>query len=119
MALRRPLVVKEGIVQELPAGDSVDVGGVVAEEALQMEIAWQQAYRAYYNEITYNLDGSIDEVNLYDGPAKAVHLFSKVLGYTGDDLTTIALTRVSDGKVLTKTLGYTGGSLSSVTRTLV
>jgi hypothetical protein len=83
---------------------------------IELESEYKAASLSRFKELTY-VGKNLTAVNIYDGPAKTFHLFSKALTYVGKNLTQVVLTRISDGATLTKTLAYVGKNLVSVTIT--
>jgi hypothetical protein len=66
-----------------------------------------------YKELTYNPDGTLASVVLYNSPAKTTVLQTKVFTYSGGNLSNVTVTYL-DGLVVTKVFGFTGDTLTSV-----
>jgi hypothetical protein len=71
-----------------------------------MELAFKVANASNFKKPTYNLQGQLTVVDIWETPAMLVKLFSKALAYTDGKLTTSTLTRISDGATLVRTLTY-------------
>ena len=68
-----------------------------------------------YKEFTYDVNGNITDQLIYQDDSLSTLLFTIVYTYTGDDLTTIEITREIDSLTITKTLTYdVDGNLTSL-----
>lgn len=91
-----------GIRWEVPSGAVYSSGDKLA---LEMEMAFKTANLTNYKVLTWTL-GQLTAIDIWTNPGMTVKLFNKVLSYTGDQLTSTVLTRITDSATLTKTLAY-------------
>jgi len=100
--------------------DALDVGALDAVNALTVELQWNQLYPSFYTELTYDINDKVIQQDMWDTPSKVTQIFSKVFTYSGNQVTTIQITNILDGAVLTKSFTYDiNGFLTNVTRTYV
>ena len=83
---------------------------------LEIESAFIAAELTNYKELTYS-GSKVINVDIYVDNTKVIKLFSKVLAYTGDKLTSLIITRISDSVSITKTFVYSGSQLINITIT--
>lgn len=84
-----------------------DLLGVTFPADAELEFMWALAYPKPHKEFTYNVTGDIINFDVYDTPAKVVHIFSKTFSYNvGGNLTTIVSTNLITGLTKTRTIAY-------------
>jgi len=84
-----------------------------AIEALELEL--QSSSLLKFKQFTYDVNGNITDKDIYEDSSLSQHIFNVVYTYTGDDITTITVTRISDNFVFTKTLSYdVNGNLTDI-----
>lgn len=108
-----------GIIYVISTGIiKADLDSLTFPDALSLELGWDINNPSFYTEPTYDINGRIVASDTWDSSAKALHIFNKVLTYTGSNLTKVVLTRVYDGKVLEKDIVYNGSNqVLNITRT--
>lgn len=89
-------------------------GGPVssADTQLRLEFAFAQLYK--FKEFLYTGD-NLTQINIWTDSSKTTKLYQKVFAYSGSDLASITVTRISDSFTYTKTFDYTAGNLTSIT----
>jgi hypothetical protein len=92
-------------------------GGDYDEQRLRLEAGWNQAYDTGYAEMTYSGD-NITNVDIWNTASKVNKLFSKIISYSGDNVSSTVMTDETTSAVLTKTLAYSGSNVISVTSTV-
>lgn len=86
-------------------------------DSLSLELAWDINYPSFFAKATYNIDGTIQALDIYDSSAMTIHVFNKAYTWTGGQLTKVVVTRVPDSQTLEKDITYNlDGSLNTVTR---
>jgi hypothetical protein len=84
-----------------------------AIEALELEL--QSTSLNKFKQFTYDVNGNITDKDIYEDSTLSQHIFNVVYTYTGDDITTITVTRISDNFVFTKELSYdVNGNLTDI-----
>lgn len=83
-----------------------------AQTTLEAADAFFDASSHYPKTYIYNVDGEMTQINIYSDPGLTNQMYTKNLTYSGENLTSITLTRHSDGEVFTKTLTYTDDLLT-------
>ena len=84
-----------------------------AIEALELEL--QSTSLNKFKQFTYDVNGNITDKDIYEDSTLSQHIFHVVYTYTGDDITTITVTRISDNFVFTKELSYdVNGNLTDI-----
>lgn len=84
-----------------------------AIEALELEL--QSTSLNKFKQFTYDVNGNITDKDVYEDSTLSQHIFNVVYTYTGDDITTITVTRISDNFVFTKELSYDiNGNLTDI-----
>ena len=108
-----------GIIYVISTGIiKADLDNLTFPDALSLELAWDISHPSFYSEQTYDLSGRITQTDIWDTPAKGLHIFNKAYTYTGSLLTKALVTRVYDGKTVEKDLNYDiNGRIINVTRT--
>jgi hypothetical protein len=108
---------------------SVDSGGmrtaysssgatVSLPDALSLELQYYLYNPSFYTELNYNISDQVTDTDIWDSSSKTTHIFNKHLTWVDDQVTTVLITRLVDGKTLQKDLVYDGyGKITSVTRT--
>ena len=89
----------------------------LSREVLSFKLLFDVARKTRYVELTYAPNGDLSQVDVWDVnpvPGPATKLFTRVLTYTGDDLTQVVTTNEQSGETLTATLVYASGDLFSV-----
>ena len=95
-----------------------DLDALTFPDSLSLELAWDISHPSFYSEPTYDINGRITRTDVWDTPAKALHIFSKVFTYTGNNLTQVLTSRLYDGKTILKVVGYDiNNRIINVTRT--
>lgn len=79
----------------------------------ELENQFNSASKNYYKKLIYT-SNVLTGIDIYVDNTMAIKLFGKVLAYTGDDLTSIVITRISDGASITKTLSYINDQLDNI-----
>lgn len=74
-----------------------------------------------YSEITYDVEGRVDTVDIWETSAKSLHLYNKQFTYDGTsgDLTQVVITRSADNKQSQKTITYDSGLISNITNIVI
>ena len=67
-----------------------------------------------YSEISYDSDAKIIGVDVWDTDSKVTKLFTKVINYDGDKVSSIQITYEPTSFSITKTFTYSGDSISSM-----
>ena len=84
-----------------------------AIEALELEL--QSTSLNKFKQFIYDVNGNITDKDIYEDSTLSQHIFNVVYTYTGDDITTITVTRISDNFVFTKELSYdVNGNLTDI-----
>ena len=82
-------------------------------EALELEL--QSISLSKFKQFTYDVNGNITDKDIYEDSTLSQHIFNVVYTYTGDDITTITVTRISDNFVFTIELSYdVNGNLTDI-----
>lgn len=82
-------------------------------EALELELQTLGLYK--YKKFTYDVNGNITRKQIFEDDTEALELFDVTYTYTGDDITTINVTRISDGFTFEKELSYDiNGNLTNI-----
>lgn len=97
------------LVAGLPAWASVS-GGASTDD-IEMELQFAELLR--FTEFIYTGD-NLTNKSIYADNTKVTKLFNVDYTYSGDDLSTVVVTRISDSASYTKTYAYSGGSLQSI-----
>lgn len=82
-----------------------------------IELSLQMVTLISYVEYTYDVGGNLTNKDIWEDNTKTNKYYSILYSYTGDDLTSIEVTRESDSFIYTKTFAYSGGNLISSTIT--
>ncbi len=90
---------------------------VTASQGVKLELAFNDAYNTAYSELTYS-GNNITNVDIWETAAKITKLFSKVINYTGSNVTSTTTTDELTSAVLTKTLTYIGNNVDTITTTI-
>jgi hypothetical protein len=109
-----PLIVTKHIGSTSASGGS---GAYTEAEklAIEMEMEFKTTSSSYYKELTYNVSGDLTNIGIWTNDSKTLKLFNKDFNYSGSNLDTIELTRISDNKKLIKDLSYSvSGDLTSI-----
>lgn len=89
---------------------------VQAIDNIELELATTVVNTEHFKEFTYT-GTKLTLIEIWDSATKLDLLFTKSFVYTGDLITSIILTRLRDGAILTKTLSYDiNDRLSSVAK---
>jgi len=84
-----------------------------AIEALELEL--QSVSLSKFKQFTYDVNGNITDKDIYEDSSLSQHIFNVVYTYTGDDITKITVTRISDSFIFTKELTYDiNGNLTDI-----
>jgi len=84
-----------------------------AIEALELEL--QSSSLLKFKQFTYDVNGNITDKDIYEDSSLSQHIFNVVYTYTGDDITKITVTRISDSFIFTKELTYDiNGNLTDI-----
>lgn len=59
-----------------------------------------------FKELTYDVSGNLTNMKIWNSSAKTIQYFNIDFNYTGDNLTNIETTRISDSYVYNKNLTY-------------
>lgn len=82
-------------------------------EALELELQTLGLYK--YKKFTYDVNGNIIRKQIFEDNTETLELFDVTYTYTGDDITTINVTRISDGFTFEKELSYdVNGNLTNI-----
>tara|TARA_R110002126_G_scaffold45716_4_gene129292 strand:- start:1373 stop:1816 length:444 start_codon:yes stop_codon:yes gene_type:complete len=84
-------------------------------DAIALEDQWRTANQSRFIDPTYTGD-NLTQLDYYDDNLMTTLLFTKVLGYTGDNLTSVVVTDVATAAVLTTTIAYAGDEIDSITK---
>jgi hypothetical protein len=82
-----------------------------------LEEVYNYAYSNHYTEFTYS-SGDLTNIDVWEESDKILKLFSRVLTYTGDNLTKVTTTDEINSTTLVKDLTYSGDDLVSIVKTL-
>jgi len=83
----------------------------------EIEGQFKVAYLTDYTELT-KVGDKLTQVDVWDTAAKATKLFTKILQYSDDQITSTSLTDEVRGAVLTKTFTYSGDDLIDITKVI-
>lgn len=105
--LRRNLPINNGI----SSPGTVDVNRV---ERIELDLLSNPTTVVKFKELLYTGD-FLTGIDIWTNSAKVVKLYSQVFNYTGDTLSSIVTTRISDSFSYTKTFTYNiAGVLTSI-----
>jgi len=88
------------------------------QERLDLEAEYKYTLSTAYKELTYSGD-NITRVDVWSTPGKTTKLFTKIITYTNNIISTITLTDEQTSNTLTKTLTYVGGRISVIEEAFV
>lgn len=80
---------------------------------LELELAQLLATLDCFTELSYTGD-KLTLIEIFTDSGMLTKLFEKTFTYTGDNLTTMTITRMSDGATITCSYSYSGSTLISV-----
>ena len=86
-----------------------NVQNVISEnknEIDQIELELQSSSLLKFKKFTYDVDGNITQKEVFEDSTEAVKLFDVVFSYTGQNLSNIEITRMSDSYTYNKELTY-------------
>lgn len=87
-------------------------------DALSLELQYYLYNPSFYTELSYNISDQVIDTNVWDSSSKTLHIFNKHLTWVNDQVSTVLITRIIDGKTLQKDFVYDGyGKIINVTRT--
>jgi len=86
-------------------------------KVVQLETPRNIDFSSLYSEYT-ETSWKITQIDYWKTSAKTTKLFTKVLTYTGEDLTSVVMTDEITSNTMTTTLVWTAGVLQSVTKVL-
>jgi len=105
-------------LKEVLESAPVDNSDAIARlDGLELDLVLSSTNPTFFKEFVYNLD-SLTGYNVYKDSSKIDQLYSVVFSFSGEDLTSKTITRLSDGKQLIVGFNYSDGNLVSQTRTL-
>jgi hypothetical protein len=91
----------------------------VLSERNNIETLFNCAYLTAYHELTYDVDGNVTNVDVWDTALKGTKLFSKVISYSGGNIDEVTITDELTSKVLTKSITYdVDGNIETVTKVI-
>ena len=98
---------------------SVTLGNLITdvdnnEEIEQLRTNFINAYAQNYKEITM-VDGVATQIDVWETSSKITKLFTKILTYSMDKISSVATTDHTTGKTLTKTFTYPSDNLTTIT----
>lgn len=106
-------------LKEFQVVEEVDNSDAIGRlDGLELDLVLSSTSPAFFKEFVYNLD-SLTGYNVYKDASKVEQLYSVVFSFSGEDLTSKTITRLSDGKQLIVGFNYSDGNLVSQSRTLV
>jgi hypothetical protein len=115
---------KDGYLSSVDAGGTrmaYSSNGATAytlPDALSLELQYYLLSPSFYTELSYNESDQVIDTDIWTSPAKTTHIFNKHLTWINNQVVTILITRITDGKTLQKDLIYDGyGKIINVTRT--
>lgn len=87
-------------------------------DSLSLELQWSPNYPNFYTEPTYDINGVITRIDIWNNSSKVLQIFKKEITYNLDGLVSqVKVTRLLDNIQLTKTLTYDiNGNVLTVTR---
>lgn len=77
-----------------------------ADEISQIELELQSSSLLKFKKFTYDVDGNITQKEVFEDSTEAVKLFDVIFSYTGQNLSNIEVTRMSDSYTYNKELTY-------------
>jgi len=104
----------EQLIAEQEISSSDAVGRL---DNLELDLVLSSTNPSFFKEFTYSGE-SLTGYNVYVNASKTTQLYSVVFLFSGEDLISKTITRISDGKVLIVGFNYSSGNLVSQTRTL-
>lgn len=106
-------------LKEVLESAPVDNSDAVARlDGLELDLVLSSTSPNFFKEFTYTGD-SLTGYNVYTNSSKATQLYSVAFSFSGEDLVSKTITRISDGKILIVGFNYSSGNLVSQTRTLI
>ena len=72
----------------------------------QIELELQSSSLLKFKKFTYDVNGNITQKEVFQDATEAVKLFDVIFSYTGENLTNIEVTRISDSYTYNKELTY-------------
>jgi hypothetical protein len=103
------------VLESVPVDNS---DAVARLDGLELDLALSSTNPTFFKEFTYS-EESLTGYNVYTNPSKLVKLYSVVFSFSGENLFSKTITRLSDGKQLIIVFNYSDGNLVSQTRTLI
>ena len=109
----------------LTAGGISAAGDVISDsknltsgyDRAELECLFKAAQSTKYTEFTYT-GTDLTGVDIWDTSGKATKLFTKVISYSGGDISQITITDEIESSTLIKTFAYSGGNISTITEAI-
>lgn len=95
--------------------DIIGMGG--SGSTNDIELILQMVSREAYSELTYDVDGVLTNKDIWNDSGKSTKYYSIEYNYSGDDLTSISVTREIDSFTYTKTFTYNSNGIATITIT--
>jgi hypothetical protein len=98
--------------------EAVDPGDSVGRlDSLELDFAISSTNPAFFKEFEYSGEDLVG-FSIYTDPGKSTKIYGVEFIYSGEDLTTKRITRISDGRILTVSFNYQDGNLVSQNRSI-
>ena len=104
---------QEYIAKQYTLASGSSVYSQSEKDAIELETAFKASAAFHYKELVYTGE-LLTQMNVWTDNTMTTKLFQIDYTYTGEQLTTVVVTRISDSATLTKTLAYTGDTLDSI-----
>lgn len=86
--------------------------------AIELESIFDVDYRDYYEEYSWNLDGTLNQKDIYADNTKATQIYQIDFTYSSGLVRTKVIQNLLSGETLTITYAWSGTTLQSKTRVL-
>lgn len=94
-----------------------DIVGLSSGSTNDIELILQMISRDAYVEFSYDGSGNLTNKDIWNDSGKGTKYYSIIYNYTGDDLTSIDVTRETDSFSYTKSFTYDSNGLATITIT--
>lgn len=112
------LILNDG-TSDIAQADALSFLNSISNANLEMELqlAFSSSNLSNYKVLGFTGD-NLTSIDIWTSPGMITKLYSKVLAYTGSRLDQVVTTRISDGAVLTRNITYVGDAVTSITSVL-
>jgi hypothetical protein len=106
----------DGSVTQIKLAPGVSFPDDDMRQVYALQALWDVAISTAYAEFTYAPNKDLTQVDVWDVAAKTTKLFTRVLTYTGNDLTSVVTTDDVSGAILTSVYTWSAqGNLITAT----